>query len=187
MSDAESQSDQHDQVRQTPFGWWSRLRRRWWVRWSIDLLLIAGLVFAVSTWQASCGESVGDEIASIRVERVDGSSTELVEPGERTLLYLWAPWCGVCEATGANVARVARWSGVDVRAVAFDWKSRGRVVEKARAEGLESYAILGDETTRRRLEPSSYPTFVVVGADGQIRYRWVGYTTTLGMLLRAWL
>jgi thiol-disulfide isomerase/thioredoxin len=125
----------------------------------------------------------------MRLQSADGGIEPLVDPeADRTLVYLWAPWCGVCTAQSGTVewARSALGDGVAVRSVVFDWESARQARRSARDKGLEAPVLLADRSVADALNVGAFPTFYVLSREGRVVGHSRGYTTTLGLLWRAW-
>jgi len=72
-----------------------------------------------------------------------------------------------------------------IYAVALSYDSRGGVERFARDQGLNVPVLLGTEQMLRDYNISAFPTIYVIGADGKVRARTVGYTTEVGLRLRS--
>ena len=106
--------------------------------------------------------------------------------GEPLLLHFWATWCPVCKmeqdsindiSKDHNVITIAMNSGNDLEVQAF------------LEENNLSFPVILDEdgTIAQRFGVSGVPTSFIVGADGDIAFTEVGYTTNWGLRLRLWL
>lgn len=176
--------------------WWTRIRRRWWVRWSIDLLLL-GLIFAgISMWQGRDLVSTGEAAPAIELMGLDGQPHEVAaQEGQKTMLVFWAPWCGVCKAESDNLSRVKSWLGerVNVVSVVLGYEGEGRlapgerpadVVRFVEAHGVDYPVLLGDRGTSADYKISVFPTMYIIDDEGKIEHTVTGYSTTFGMLWR---
>jgi peroxiredoxin len=188
-------SDETDEVSPTGLrnrllGVWSRLRERWWSRWAIDLALFGGLLFAITWYQGRTLVDTGEKIPSTTLQSTDGEPRSLADPNaERTLVYLWAPWCGVCSAETGTLNRAQPWFGdnVAVRSVVFDYRDPEHARRSAEQKGTQFPVLLGTNALRERLSIDAFPTFYVLSDEGRVLRSTKGYTTTLGLLARVWL
>jgi thiol-disulfide isomerase/thioredoxin len=117
---------------------------------------------------------------------------DLVQSGEKSsktsLLYFFAPWCGVCKMSMGNLNILSKMTSANIIIVALDYENPTEVIDLIKVKELESFElILGDTTTNQAYKIEAYPSYYVISADGKIVTSAVGYTTTVGMLLRIWL
>jgi thiol-disulfide isomerase/thioredoxin len=164
---------------------WRRLRQQRWTSWLIDGAIIAALFVGVGAWQnRNLPEGTPPPLS---LAALGGGRLALDDfKGMPTLVVFWAPWCGVCAAEADNLARVQSLVGDRARVVTV-------AAEYERLDEVESYVarhqialpvLLGGKRTARDWRVSAFPTAFVLDEDGQISHRMVGYTSTLGMLVR---
>jgi len=167
---------------------WRRLRSRFWLSLAFDVALLTAVFAAVHGWQVR-GMPL-DEMAP-RTELAvleSGEQQNVVGQDKVGIVYFFAPWCSVCLASIGNLdalvdsGRVA-WA----RAVALDYDNAGEVVEFVDDTGIALPVLLGTTRTATDWSVSAFPTYYVIDATGRIRSRAVGYSTWIGMWLRAWL
>lgn len=156
-----------------------------------EALLFAGVFFAVHTWQTRGLMAPGDEAMAPATALPDlaGQLRTLEEfRGRPTLVYFFAPWCGVCAASADNLSRLSRWreDRVNVVLVALDYEAPGDVADYARRHELDMPVLLGEPATGRQWRIPGYPTYYVLDSGGRIRQRDFGYSTTLGLVWRTW-
>lgn len=165
-----------------PRGWKRRLRR-----WSFDAFVIAAILMAIGWWQTRDLVAAGQPAPSLSMASLDGGQESLTPAGSKPLiLYFFAPWCGVCAATSHTVRALHRDPDTEVIAVALSYQTREQVAQYARDQGLDEVPVLlGSTTAARAFRVSSFPTFYVLDEQRNVRSRTVGYTTELGLRLRA--
>ena len=71
------------------------------------------------------------------------------------------------------------------RAVALDYGSLEEVREFVTEVGLEQPVLLGDANMAGDWHIRGFPTYFVIGEDGGIESRSVGYATRIGMKTRS--
>ena len=71
--------------------------------------------------------------------------------------------------------------------VALDYADQEEVRAFIRRTGVDLPVLLGDARTAADWSVRAFPTYYVVDAEGRIASRSVGYSTWLGMWVRAWL
>ncbi len=110
-----------------------------------------------------------------------------VAEGRPVLVYFWASWCRICRLSEGAVAAVGRdWPLVTVAMQSGD---REAVAAWLRERGHAGWATFADPRGElaARWGVRGVPAYFVVGPDGRIRHRAVGYTTGTGLRLRLWL
>lgn len=154
--------------------------------------LLAALVYGVYAWRTApllpadgrepAPTWVLDDTAGRRWSDRDFS-------GQTTVLYFFAPWCAVCNASAPHLRWFDAWAGEETRLVliALDWESPGAVIDFAERHGLRSPVLLGDAATASRFRVFGYPAYYVVDPAGRLAARDFGYTTVVGLWLRTFL
>jgi thiol-disulfide isomerase/thioredoxin len=165
----------------------AKAKPRWW-RWLLEAAIFLAALLAFQMWQLR--DAARGPAPEITAQRLDGSPFRLADwrgeqPGRATLLYFWAEWCPVCRTTAGNVT-----------AVAEDWPVTSIVSQSGEAPAIArlmhergyAWASLADPRgdILNRFGLPGVPGFVVIAADGTIRFVAVGYTSELGLRLRLW-
>lgn len=170
---------------------WRRSRAHWWSAWLVDLAILLPLLWGVMTWQErhllpTGGEepAPGFELATLdgRAYRLGGASNR------QTLVYFFAPWCVVCHASVENVEDLRRartTDELDIVLVALDWTNVADVERFVSRHDLTVPVVLGTPEVRNAFRIDAYPTYYVLGKAGQVVARSRGYSTEIGMRLRA--
>ena len=110
--------------------------------------------------------------------------------GRPALVYFFAPWCRVCAASAGNLNRLRRWrdaEDIEIIAVALDWGSADEVREYVERHALDVTVVLGDTNVARHWQVPGFPSYYVLNDEHRIIRRDFGYSTQLGLWLRAWL
>lgn len=168
-------------------GAWRRLRAHFWASLAFDVALIATVFLAVHAWQTR--DLPIDEAAPATMLALlgGGGPQSAIGEGQAGIVYFFAPWCGVCRASIGNLdelvvdGRVA-WATV----VALDYADEAEVAAFIERTGVTLPVLLGDRGTAVDWSVPGFPTYYVIDAEGRIDSRSVGYSTTIGMWLRAW-
>ncbi|HET9694993.1 MAG TPA: TlpA disulfide reductase family protein [Steroidobacteraceae bacterium] len=155
----------------------------------VQLVVLALIVGGIQLWRTRDLLPADERTAapSFRLPDLDDrtwSSADLV--GRPTVVYFFAPWCGVCAASSPQLRWFHRWRGDDVRVVlvGLDWSEPGELREYARKHDLPFPVIAGDAATGPAWRVGGYPTYYVIDAHGRIAGRDVGVTTAVGLWLR---
>lgn len=154
----------------------------------LEALIFLAVVAGVHAWQTRGLLPAGASAAPpLELEDLSGRARSLAEfSGRPTLLYFFAPWCGVCAASADNLQRLARWrrDAVDVVLVALDYADGAEVAAYVERHGLTMPVLLGNAETARHWQVPGYPTYYVLDGRGHIRQRDFGYSTTPGLWWR---
>ena len=160
--------------------------------WLLNAVFFVAVFLAVSAFQ-SRNMLDTDRVAAPALQGVtlEGESYKLSESGARpALVYFFAPWCKICAASADNLVRLRRWRSADeieIVAVALDWRDAAEVRDYAQRHGLNVKVVLGDAEVGRQWRIQAYPSYYVLDSEHRIVRRDVGYSSQLGMWLRAWL
>ncbi len=108
----------------------------------------------------------------------------LYQAGKPTVVYAFAPWCQICAASVGNLTEVpADWQ---VALVAFDYQSVEEVNRFASKHKLERPVLLGTQALRQQLKVTAYPSYYLLDKEGKVIDKTRGYTSSVGLRLRAW-
>ena len=171
-----------------PYKQWPRT-----VRWPLELLLLILLFSLASSWVSRHMLNT-DEVAPTAVlMTLDGQSIELdwssshgdfpSPRASRTLLYFFAPWCGICRVSmpGLNVIPT---DNLRIYAVALDFNTQEEVEQFVTDVGYEGTVLLGTDRLRDQFQIRGYPSYYVIDDQGKIRHRDQGLSTPPGLWLR---
>lgn len=147
----------------------------------LTVLASAALVGLVG----GCGERRQDGADAVRapdfnLTALDGRTVRLSElQGQVVILDFWATWCGPCRMALPHLQDIHdRFSdkGVAVVAVAMDDGGERVVRPFVAKQGLRFPVVLPDDDVVRDYGPlRGFPTTVVIGPDGKIHRRYLGY------------
>lgn len=178
-----------DRVPTTPT-WWNRLRQtseaRPWLRWLVDAAVLFAIVVAVGVWQTRAHVK-GGPLPNASMPTLAGDAFDLGSlQGKPTLLAFWAPWCSVCESESSNISWVRRLAGqrANVVSIATAYEDSAHVERYVRRNDVDYPVLLDVSQMASALRVTSFPTVYFLDEAGHIKGSAVGYTTTLGLLLR---
>jgi len=105
--------------------------------------------------------------------------------GRAVALHFWADWCPICRMEEGSISALQQdWP---VLGVAMQSGDAARVQSVLNRRSLTWLTVVDpDGSLSRRYGLSSVPAFIVLDAQGRIRFAEVGYTTETGMRLRLW-
>lgn len=180
-----------DKLRSWPGRWLARLRQNW--KSHLGTLLVFLLVYAgIHAWQTRnvpsgvaptfSAPAAGPQAGS---GTIDFASWRASHPGRAVALHFWADWCPICRLEEDSISAVQRdWPLLSVAMQSGDAARVQGVLNQRRLDWAT--AIDADGQIARRYGLASVPAFIVVDAQGQIRFAELGYTTGIGMRLRLW-
>lgn len=165
---------------------WRRLRNHKWLSLCLDVVLIIGVLLAVHAWQTR-NLPLDEPAPETLLALLDGSGiADAVQPGATGIVYFFAPWCFYCKASIDNLDGLV--AGGDVAwgtVVALDYESVEEVQAFIDDTGVALPVLMGTRQTAADWSITGFPTYYVIDGDGHITSRSVGYSTWLGMRLRA--
>lgn len=158
--------------------------RRFGRRAGFAILLLAVYV-GVSVWQQR-GLAAGPA-PELAQPLLDGGRFSLdSRRGAPVLVYFWGSWCPVCRLEQGTIESLARDGSVVT--VAMQSGSDAELTKWLRERGLV-FPVVNDPDGMLAAGwgVRAVPAFFIVDADGAIRFREVGYTSSAGLRLRLWL
>lgn len=158
---------------------------RRWLRWAVEIALVAALIVGVRAWQQ--GGTVRGPAPALAGVLLDGHSYVLATAaGQPVLVHFWASWCPICRAEQGSIEALA--GDYSVVTVAMQSGDDAEVARYLRTESL-SFPVLNDPdgAIAAQWGVRGVPASFIVDGAGQIRFVEVGYTTSVGLRLRLWL
>jgi thiol-disulfide isomerase/thioredoxin len=112
-----------------------------------ELALIILLLGAVSAYQGRHLLPTRTAAPAVALTTLDGEATTLARlvEGKKTVLVLWAPWCGVCKAeVGALNSLAARLEPDEqLISIAFSFEDRDQIARFIREHDVRYPVLLG--------------------------------------------
>lgn len=105
--------------------------------------------------------------------------------GNTTVVYFFAPWCTVCRYSMPNLEAALVDSDITAIGIALDYKNAQEVAQFIDELKLTMPILLGDKHTQSNYKISAFPTYYVVNEQLQITARAMGYSSQLGITIRA--
>jgi thiol-disulfide isomerase/thioredoxin len=166
---------------------WKRFRSHFWGALLFDVVLIAGVFFAVHAWQTR-DLPIDEPAPETVLALLDGSGiSRAISDGDAGIVYFFAPWCFYCRTSIDNLDDLVKegavaWGSV----VALDYADAAEVQEFIDEAGVSLPVLMGNPATAADWSVRAFPTYYVIDSDGRISSRSVGYSTKLGMRYRHW-
>lgn len=153
---------------------------------------VAVLFFGTLAFQARNMLDAGGEPAPpLSGVTLDEQSYDLGEAAARpALVYFFAPWCRICALSAGNLNRLHRWrdpEDIEIVAVALDWDTADEVRDYVERHELNVTVVLGNPSVGREWQIHAFPSYYVLDDQHRVIRRDVGYSSQLGLWLRAWL
>jgi thiol-disulfide isomerase/thioredoxin len=162
---------------------WLRPR---WKKLLFEIALIIAVVMAVQ-WYQSRGlpEGAAPPLDGIMTDgRLAIVGSGGTAPGAQLVVF-WATWCPVCKLEEGNIESVA--SDWPVVAVAMQSGNAAAVSKHLQERGLKLPALVDEDGKHAaNWKVHGVPTHFILDPDGNVRFRIVGYATTLGLKARLW-
>ena len=167
---------------------WQGLRARTWLSLAFDVALIIVVFLAIHAWQTR-DLPIDEQAPETVLALLDGSGmASAVEPGQVGIVYFFAPWCFYCRSSIGNLNDLVGSGAVAWgRVVALDYGDADEVAQFIRETGVDLPVLMGHGGTAADWSVRAFPSYYVIDAEGRISSRSVGYSTYLGMRMRAWL
>ena len=167
---------------------WQQLRSRFWLSLGFDALVLLTVFLIIHAWQTR-GLPL-DEVAPETVLALLGNSEvrSAVTAGETGIVYFFAPWCFYCRSSIGNLQDLVEdgyvtWGTV----VALDYGDADEVQSFIEKTGVSLPVLMGNTQTAADWGVRAFPTYYVIDAEGRITSRSVGYSTSIGMMIRNWM
>ena len=167
---------------------WQALRNNYWGSLVFDVFLIVVAFSLVSMWQT---RNLPDDehIPALGAVWLDDMKADSVMvAGEVGVIYFFAPWCFYCRNSIDNLdGLVADGKLSWARIVALEYGDLDEVREFIKETNVSLPVLLGSQQTIQDWEIRAFPTYFVIGKDGQITSRSVGYSSSIGLQSRVWM
>lgn len=107
--------------------------------------------------------------------------------GKNTVVYFFAPWCGVCHASIGNLENLwqDKKADINVIAIALSYDSANEIAEFIADKNLTFPVLLGTNELMSEYQVKGFPSYYVFNDKGAITGKSQGYSTELGLRLRA--
>lgn len=105
--------------------------------------------------------------------------------GKQTVVYFFAPWCSICRYSMPNLEKAYQQGKVNALAIALDFENNEQVQQFTSTLNLTMPVLLGDRHTQQNYKITAFPTYYVIGPELHITARSMGYSTELGLRIRA--
>lgn len=102
-----------------------------------------------------------------------------------TLMHFWATWCPTCKAEIDNIERLSHY--YNIITIVVKSGSNEEIKSYIKERNL-NFKVINDRDgfLAEKFNISAYPTTFIYDKNGDLSFSEVGYTSSLGLFLRAW-
>lgn len=122
---------------------------------------------------------VGSQAPDFTLKDLKGQNVSLSQfKGKVVLLDFWASWCPPCQASTPFLVEMhKKYGSKGLVVLSINRKEDPATVEAyVKKHGIENPVLLDDADAAKNLYPSQgIPTFVLIGRDGKILWKQIGY------------
>lgn len=161
-----------------------------WLSWLLQAAFLILFIFAFNWWQQRDMLSDGDFIKNTELNLATLNSEtyqyQLDNEKNDTLIYFFAPWCGICHLSIDNLEDIyqSKPENLDILVVALDWQSQQEIQEFIDEHKLSMPVLLGNNQTQLNFKISAFPSYYLISKKGEVLSKDVGYSTQWGIDLR---
>ena len=140
-------------------------KTRRWLRWLMEFAILALILVGVRTWQ-QWGMITG-EAPSFERMSLSGQLVNLDDfRGKPVLIHFWADWCPMCKMEQSTISAISQ-----------DWPV------------IETWLTIvdADGTLAKQYGVTGVPSAYILDAEGNIRFKEIGLTSSWGLRARLWL
>lgn len=157
-----------------------------------QVLIFAVGFLVVSAFQARNLLDADRQAApELHARLLQGSEFDLAETtADSTLVYFFAPWCGVCNISSDNITRLRRMrdeAKLQIVMVAVAWDDEEEVRAFAARNEINVPIVMGDSKITEDWQIFGFPSYYVLDRDLRVVSKDFGYSTQLGLWWRTWL
>ncbi|MDQ3235805.1 MAG: hypothetical protein M3Q07_28690, partial [Pseudobdellovibrionaceae bacterium] len=104
--------------------------------WVLNIFVFLMLAYVVEYWQSRniTRGVLPETLRTLSLPTVEGTTRSLWSPEKYTVIYIFAPWCGVCRASGTNIERLP--DRFQKAALALSWEHPNEVENFVQDGGL---------------------------------------------------
>jgi thiol-disulfide isomerase/thioredoxin len=160
-------------------------KKRNWLRYLIEIILIIVIIFGIRTWQQK--DLVSGAAPSFQSVMLDGKTVNLEDySGKPFILHFWASWCPFCKFEEGSISEIQNdWP---VLTVAYQSGDKSEVETFMKERKILSWPTIVDQDSRLAalFGVKGVPTSYVIDGSGNIRFTEVGLTSGWGLRARLW-
>ena len=156
-----------------------------WVRWSVEAIVIIGIIVLIRAWQHQ--DMTTGKVPTLSGMTADQQPFSLkADARQPTLIHFFAPWCPVCRVMHSNVNQAAEHYPVVMVAVQTEPEALATWLTEHPDDNPNTIINDIDGEWFKAFGGKVLPLDVIIDRQGNIVATEVGYTTTIGLMLRLW-
>ena len=160
-------------------------KKRRWLRFLLEMLIIVAIIFGIRAWQQK--ELVSGAAPSFQSVMLDGKTVNLEDyNGKPLLLHFWASWCPFCKLEEGSLTSLQKdWP---MLTVAYQSGAKPEVIKHMKERNIEDWPTIIDQDSRlaELFGVKGVPTSYIIDGNGNIRFTEVGLTSGWGLRARLW-
>jgi thiol-disulfide isomerase/thioredoxin len=99
--------------------------------------------------------------------------------GRPTLLYFFAPWCGICNATASGIGKDFSEGNTRLIMIALSYDQVEEIEEFSSRHQVDNFVMLGNSQTAEKFKIDAFPTYYLLDESGAIKQKGIGLAKTL--------
>ncbi len=150
-------------------------------RFFLQILLFILFFFGVMSWQTRDMLSAQTPVSMVALQDLKGQiHSPLSARRQKTLLYFFAPWCGICRVSMPKL-NYLNHKRVKVYAIALSYKSPQKVQQFVQDVGYKGTVLLGTKEIEKQLKINAFPSYYVLNQEHKITHKGLGLVSIINI------
>ena len=147
------------------------------------LLFILTITVVANLMSIYRSQSLNNAPLQIKTFKLIDNSTYTIDRSKPLLIHFWATWCPTCKLEASNINFLSKYYQVITIAVksGSDYE-----IKQYLDEHNYTYRVVNDKdgALSKKFKIAGYPTTFIYDKNQKLRFSEVGYTSTVGLILR---
>jgi len=147
------------------------------------LLFILTITVVANLMSIFRSQSLNNAPLQIKTFKLIDNSTYTIDRSKPLLIHFWATWCPTCKLEASNINFLSKYYQVITIAVksGSDYE-----IKQYLDEHNYTYRVVNDKdgALSKKFKIAGYPTTFIYDKNQKLRFSEVGYTSTVGLILR---
>jgi len=158
-------------------------------RWSIEIIILLAIIYAVSLFQTKDHVNKGKIIQDFTLFDLKSQKHEIKTNNKKKLLYFWAPWCSICKINFSNIDNIYRKyqnqsQKFQIVSIALSYQTQNELENFSQRKKITIPILLGNNEISSLFNITAFPTIYYLDENNKVVNSLSGYTTEIGMWLR---